>query len=436
MPKDELLMEVKKLISLGKEKGYLTYEEVNSKLPAEMVSSEQLGNLMTMFGEMDIEILDTSEGDRYQKVARPGAVVREAEEAEVLDEGEKEIDLTPGVLSRTDDPVRLYLKEMGSVALLSREGEIEIAKRIEEADVLRGQRSAERGNHIGDTALVQHDGIEIALNDHQGTGLARRSPCPIQPIERTAFFEDRGIRGIQVLGQAVAEDPSAEGDHTAPKIDDRKHEASTKAVVVAGSAFPLRGIVLPGDRQPRCSQVLLPDASLREGLDEPIPGWQRQAKPERLRRVLRDAAQRQIRPRLSSDLGVEQVSPEPLRCRLIDLPNALSLRLILGRLACGRNRDGHPRLPRQLPERFAESEILSFHQECENVSTHPAPKAMEHLSGWTDGKGRSLLRMEWTETFQVLARSGQGYVAGHHVGDVRPLLNLLNELLGNEALAH
>ncbi len=132
MPKDELLMEVKKLISLGKEKGYLTYEEVNSKLPAEMVSSEQLGNLMTMFGEMDIEILDASEGDRYQKVARPGEVVREAEEAEVLDEGEKEIDLTPGVLSRTDDPVRLYLKEMGSVALLSREGEIEIAKRIEE----------------------------------------------------------------------------------------------------------------------------------------------------------------------------------------------------------------------------------------------------------------------------------------------------------------
>ena len=188
--------------------------------------------------------------------------------------------------------------------------------------------------------------------------------------------------------------------------------------------------------QARCSQVLLPDASLREGLDEPIPGWQRQAKPERLRRVLRDAAQRQIRPRLTSDLGVEQVSPEPLRCRLIDLPNALSLRLVLGRLACGRNRDGHPRLPRQLPKRFAESEILSFHQECEDVSTHPAPKAMEHLSGWTDGKGRSLLRMEWTETLQVLARSGQGYVAGHHVGDVRPLLNLLNELLGNEALAH
>ena len=132
MPKDELLLEVKKLISLGKEKGYLTYEEVNSKLPAEMVSSEQMGNLRTMFGEMDIEILDASEGDRYQKMAGADEVVGESEESEVLEEGEKEIDLTPGVLSRTDDPVRLYLKEMGSVALLSREGEIEIAKRMEE----------------------------------------------------------------------------------------------------------------------------------------------------------------------------------------------------------------------------------------------------------------------------------------------------------------
>ncbi len=132
MPKDELLIEVKKLISLGKEKGYLTYEDLNSKLPADMISSEQLGNLMTMFGEMDIEILDQAEGDRYQKGAGGEEGVAEPEEPEGLEESEKEIDLTPGALSRTDDPVRLYLKEMGSVALLSREGEIEIAKRIEE----------------------------------------------------------------------------------------------------------------------------------------------------------------------------------------------------------------------------------------------------------------------------------------------------------------
>ena len=132
MAKEELLGEVKKLISRGKEKGYLTYEELNSTLPADMVSSEQLSNLMTIFGEMDIEIIDASEGDRAQKMSDGGEAAEEAQESEELEETENEIDLTPGVLSRTDDPVRLYLKEMGSVALLSREGEIEIAKRIEE----------------------------------------------------------------------------------------------------------------------------------------------------------------------------------------------------------------------------------------------------------------------------------------------------------------
>jgi len=148
MAKPELLGEVKKLISMGKEKGFLTYDELNSTLPAEVVSSEQFGSIMTMFGEMDIEIVDAPEGERIRKArdsedssedaedaeveAGSGAGAGSGEENEKEEKEEKEIDLTPGALSRTDDPVRLYLKEMGSVALLSREGEIEIAKRIEE----------------------------------------------------------------------------------------------------------------------------------------------------------------------------------------------------------------------------------------------------------------------------------------------------------------
>ncbi|HET9607801.1 MAG TPA: RNA polymerase sigma factor RpoD [Nitrospira sp.] len=135
MAKQELLVEVKKLISIGKEKGFLTYDELNSTLPAEVVSSEQFGSIMTMFGEMDIEIVDAPEGERQQKprsTAEPEEPSEEADEGDAGEDSEKEIDLTPGALSRTDDPVRLYLKEMGSVALLSREGEIEIAKRIEE----------------------------------------------------------------------------------------------------------------------------------------------------------------------------------------------------------------------------------------------------------------------------------------------------------------
>jgi RNA polymerase primary sigma factor len=144
MAKPELLGEVKKLISMGKEKGFLTYDELNSTLPAEVVSSEQFGSIMTMFGEMDIEIVDAPEGERIRKARDSEDSIEDVEDTELEagagtgeenekeEKEEKEIDLTPGALSRTDDPVRLYLKEMGSVALLSREGEIEIAKRIEE----------------------------------------------------------------------------------------------------------------------------------------------------------------------------------------------------------------------------------------------------------------------------------------------------------------
>ncbi len=133
MVKQELLVEVKKLITIGKEKGFLTYDELNSTLPAEVVSSEQFGSIMSMFGEMDIEIVDAPEGaERQQKSRDREEAADDSEENDAGEETEKEIDLTPGALSRTDDPVRLYLKEMGSVALLSREGEIEIAKRIEE----------------------------------------------------------------------------------------------------------------------------------------------------------------------------------------------------------------------------------------------------------------------------------------------------------------
>ncbi|MCS6328118.1 MAG: RNA polymerase sigma factor RpoD [Nitrospira sp.] len=132
MPKQELLGEVKKLINLGKEKGFLTYDDLNSTLPADVVSSDQFSTIMTMFGEMDIDIVESAETERAPKAAESDDTIEESEEADSSEENEKEIDLTPGALSRTDDPVRLYLKEMGSVALLSREGEIEIAKRIEE----------------------------------------------------------------------------------------------------------------------------------------------------------------------------------------------------------------------------------------------------------------------------------------------------------------
>jgi RNA polymerase primary sigma factor len=112
--------EVRQLISLGKEKGYLLYDEVNELLPSDITSSEELDDLFSTFGNAGIEVVDSEQKYREEKLLdRP----------DVTDE--TELDLTPGALDKTNDPVRMYLREMGTVPLLTREGEVEIAKRIE-----------------------------------------------------------------------------------------------------------------------------------------------------------------------------------------------------------------------------------------------------------------------------------------------------------------
>ncbi len=119
--------ELDKLISMGKQKGFLTYDEVNDALPSDIVSLDQLDDIMMMFGAMDIDIVDSAKGGGRL----PSEIAAErAEEAEEPEHGE--IDLTPGPVGRTEDPVRLYLREMGRVSLLTREGEISLAKRIED----------------------------------------------------------------------------------------------------------------------------------------------------------------------------------------------------------------------------------------------------------------------------------------------------------------
>ena len=129
MSKKTRVEEVQQLIDLGKEKGFLTYDEVNDALPADMVSSDQIDDVMSMFGDMDIEVVDTE-----QKISlRKGSSFEDDIDEE--EEGEEE-EFEAGTLGRTSDPVRMYLREMGQVSLLTREGEVEIAKRIEEGDAL------------------------------------------------------------------------------------------------------------------------------------------------------------------------------------------------------------------------------------------------------------------------------------------------------------
>ena len=121
------LDEVKQLIDLGKEKGFLTFDEVNDILPPD-IATEQIDDVMGIFGDMDIEIVETA-----QKVKIPKMKMDMDEEEEIEGEAD-EVEFEPGSIGRTSDPVRMYLREMGSVSLLTREGEVEIAKRIEDGE--------------------------------------------------------------------------------------------------------------------------------------------------------------------------------------------------------------------------------------------------------------------------------------------------------------
>ncbi len=130
MSEEPKLEELDRLISTGKQKGFLTYDEVNDALPSDLVSLDQLDDIMMMFGAMDIEVVDSAKAGRLPSEVRE----RKAPEPDDNDDDSppEPIDLTPGPVGRTEDPVRLYLREMGRVALLTREGEIALAKRIEE----------------------------------------------------------------------------------------------------------------------------------------------------------------------------------------------------------------------------------------------------------------------------------------------------------------
>jgi RNA polymerase primary sigma factor len=115
---------VKRLIAKGKERGYITFDELNAVLPAEQNSSEQIEDIMAMLSEMGIQVVESEEGEDPEVAALPKEEVADDEDAPAGNISESSV-------SRTDDPVRMYLREMGTVELLSREGEIAIAKRIE-----------------------------------------------------------------------------------------------------------------------------------------------------------------------------------------------------------------------------------------------------------------------------------------------------------------
>jgi len=161
---DDKFDDIKKLIDTGKEKGYLTYDQVNDLIPHDVHSPEDLDDLLTTIGTQGIDVL---EGPKL-----PSATLdKKFDESE---EGEDvELDLTPGALEKTNDPVRMYLREMGTVPLLTREGEVEIAKRIERGgrqfrafqhvDALRANRSQQVVQILGTVHVLRYEIVYLIV---------------------------------------------------------------------------------------------------------------------------------------------------------------------------------------------------------------------------------------------------------------------------------
>ena len=173
---EEKYEEVRHLINLGRERGYLLYDEINDVLPEEVHSPEDLDDMFLLFDSLGIVMVDSEE--KYKAKV----------EEKTADKGEQEepakVDLSPGNLEKTNDPVRMYLREMGTVPLLTREGEVEIARRIErgEKNVVKAlsrskfviSQLLDYAQRIRSKQIRVEDLIVISGDDEDGSGDKRR----------------------------------------------------------------------------------------------------------------------------------------------------------------------------------------------------------------------------------------------------------------------
>ncbi|ABF43296.1 RNA polymerase, sigma 70 subunit, RpoD [Candidatus Koribacter versatilis Ellin345] len=170
MALDDKYDDIKKLIDTGKEKGYLTYSEVNDLIPHDVHSPDDLDDLLTTIGTQGIDVLEGP-----GKLPSAAVLDKRYDDVEAGEE-EMELDLTPGALEKTNDPVRMYLREMGTVPLLTREGEVEIAKRIE-----RGQLRVLKA--ISRSPIVIRDIIAIGEDLKRG----------VRSIKEIVIFDEEEI---------------------------------------------------------------------------------------------------------------------------------------------------------------------------------------------------------------------------------------------------
>ncbi|HZZ84364.1 MAG TPA: RNA polymerase sigma factor RpoD [Anaeromyxobacteraceae bacterium] len=207
---------VKALMDRGREKGFITYDEVNDALP-DAVSSEQIDDVMSMFGEHDIEVVDDAKKMKLpDKPPEP--------EAKTEEEEEKKEEEDPGY-GKSNDPVRMYLRKMGSVSLLTREGEVEIAKRIEEgekeilASVLGSSIAIREILDLGERLRKGKIRVREIIKDAGDENAAEQ--------EEEAEIEEEAAAAE---GEAAEGEPGAEAAPRIPREEERKVEHVLKHI--------------------------------------------------------------------------------------------------------------------------------------------------------------------------------------------------------------
>ena len=214
MSLEERFEEVRQLLIIGKEKGFLLYDEVNDLLPTELTSNpEDLDELMGIFQAAGIDLVDTDKGYRE----REG--MERSENAAVGGE-EGDLDLTPGALDKTNDPVRMYLREMGTVPLLTREGEVAIAKRIEQGK-LSVIKSISRMPAIAKAVIRMGDAVKAGDRTIRELVIFNDEEITEERIEARARQFLKEIDAVLKARQAV--EKLAEKLAEIPKSDKKKY---------------------------------------------------------------------------------------------------------------------------------------------------------------------------------------------------------------------
>src|SRR5690348_14423467 len=231
---DTIAIAIKKMVLRGKERGYVTYDELNAALPQDQVSSEQIEDTMAMLSEMGINVIESEESEEPANA--------DGEDGE----GEARGNLDDEDIGRTDDPVRMYLREMGSVELLSREGEIAIAKRIEAGRemmiggicesplttrALMGWRDA-----LNEGKILLRDIVDLDATYASGIIETGDLPVPVPAAPQAAADEDEAEESEEAEG----EDAGAEmGD-----MDGEGEDGEESSISLAAMEAQLRpGVV-------------------------------------------------------------------------------------------------------------------------------------------------------------------------------------------------